>query len=292
MQQAFLVFTFLLALSGYAQKLKVVTSFTVLADMVKNIAEDFVEVRSIVQANGDPHTYEPSAQDICYVSDADCVLINGWHLDDWVNKIVKACGKKHVIFVATKGIVPRKVGGECDPHAWHNPLLGLVYVDNIAQILGKKLPEHAEVIKRNAERYKKRLRDIYQETHARLSAIPRKLRVVVTAHEGFGYFGDAFGITFYAPLGMSSEEEIGPKSLVSLIKTIILRKVKAVFAESITNDRLLKQISDETAVKIGDDLFSDALSEADGPAPTYEKMLQHNATNIVMALEVFKERCG
>lgn len=284
--QWFLIF--FMPLLAAPSKIKVVTSFTVLKDMVQQIGKEHVEVKSIVGANGDPHTYEPSARDVCSLDHADVVFTNGWHLDGWVQKLTQACLNAGPIVCATEGITPRIITTDhCakDPHAWHNPLNGIKYVENITRELCRLRPQLKDVFQKNAAEYIKRLRDAYDQIKAWIDESPADKRVIVTAHEGFGYFGDAFEILFFAPLGMSTEEEVGPRSMVSIIQLIRKTKLNTLFAESISDDRILRQITDDTNANLGPNLYSDSLSEEGGPADSYEKMLLHNAWHIAKSLK-------
>lgn len=269
--------------------LKVVASFTVIKDFVERVGGDLVEVVSIVGPNGDPHSYTPTPQDVCRFANADVVFINGLHLDNWVKKLLSASNRQEKVFEVTAGINPRLVQEEqglvCDPHAWHDPKNAVIYVQNIREILVMLDPAHAEIYRQRAQEYIKKILKLYDYIASLYQDLPETSRVVMTAHEGFGYYGRAFNLYFYAPMGMSTEEEARPRDLARLIKTIGKYGMKVLFAESISNDKVISQIAHETGVELGEPLYSDSLSEPDGPAANYEAMLLHNTKHISAALK-------
>jgi len=276
--------------SAYAapeRVLNVVTSFTVLKDFVQIIGGKYVSVTSVVGPNGDPHTYTPTPSDVQRIAAADVIFVNGLHLDSWFHKLIDASANEGLVAVASSGVKKRYVKEGaltvCDPHAWHDPLNALVYVDNIAQVLCQQDPDHSDFYQRNARSYKEQILMLHHVIQGVFSGLVGEARVVMTAHEGFGYFGRAYDMIFYAPMGMSTEEETRPQDMVFLIKMIRKIGVRTVFAESITNDKVLQQIAREGGATIGEDLFSDSLSDADGPAATYLNMLLHNARVIAQS---------
>ena len=270
-----------LRLFGGPAPVKIVASFTVIKDFVKNIGGDRVVVSSIVGPNGDPHSYTPTPSDVKRLSEADIVFVNGLHLDSWMGKLISSAGKGDSVVEVTRGIKPRMVQEEhgvvCDPHAWHNPENALVYVKNITEALCLIDPEYADSYRKNSECYMLKILQMHSRLKALFATIPLRYRVVLTAHEGFGYFGLAYDIRFFAPMGMSTEEEARPRDMAFLITTVQSLGIHTLFAESISNDKVVQQIAKEGNATVGEVLYSDSLSTECGDAPTYIAMLEHNA---------------
>ncbi|MEM1216940.1 MAG: zinc ABC transporter substrate-binding protein, partial [Bacteroidota bacterium] len=174
--------------------------------------------------------------------------------------------------------------GEFDPHAWQSLDHALTYVDNITAALSKVDPSNAATYYQNRAAYVAEIEALKAEVQASVAALPDDARTVVTPHDAFGYFADAYGLRFEAPQGLSTESEPSAADVAKLIRQIRAENIKAVFLENITDTRLLKQIADETGATIGGSLYSDALSEPDGPAGTYLDMIRHNTTTLVGAL--------
>jgi zinc/manganese transport system substrate-binding protein len=176
-------------------------------------------------------------------------------------------------------------GHAVDPHAWQNPLNGVVYVENIVAGLSKADPHHAADYRARGDQLAAALRAIDTRFKAEFAAIPEARRKIVSSHDAFGYFADAYGIRFVAPEGVSTESEASAADVARIIRQIRADGITALFAESITDPRLLKQIARETDVTIGGALYSDALSPPDGPAPTYLKMFEHNGAALLAAMQ-------
>lgn len=283
--------------------LKAVASFSVLGDFVEEVAGDRVEITTLVGPDGDAHVYQPTPNDARALAAADIVFVNGLGFEGWMERLTEAAGTKAPIIVATEGITPRAFneaeeehehadGGEDhdhdhdvhaghdhgpnDPHAWQSVPNAKIYVADIARALSAADPAGAETYAANAAAYTAKLDALDTEIRAAVGAIPEDHRIIVTSHDAFGYFGQAYGLDFEAPQGMSTESEASAADVASLITQIRKQQVPAVFMESITDPRLLEQISAETGAKIGGTLYSDALSGPDGPAATYIDMMRNN----------------
>ena len=276
----------LTALPATAQdKLKIVASFSILGDMVRQVTGELASVTTIVGPDADAHVYMPNASDAKAVANADVIFLNGLGFETWSDTLIKTSGTKAEVFVATTGISPLKVEGEIDPHAWNTLTNGVVYVTNIADGLSSADLKHAATYKANAKAYSARLMALHTRATAELNKLPEGARTVVTAHDAFGYFANAYGLNFLAPVGVDTDAEPSAKALAKLIDH--LRKVGAgaLFVENISSPALVHQIARETGIKIGGRLFSDALSERDGPATSYEKMFEHNLGTLIAALQ-------
>ena len=277
----------LIALPGTAheQDVRVVASFSILGDMVEEVVGDFASISTIVGPDADAHVYQPSVADARIVAEADIVFVNGLGFETWAETLIAESGTKAVIHVASDGITPIKVDGATDPHAWNSLRNGTIYVRNIANAMGKVLPEHDRSIAAKGQAYIAALETLDAETRARLAMLPVDRRTVVTAHDAFGYLADAYDLTFLAPQGIDTKSEPSARDLAILIEQLRTQTVAALFVENIANSALVRQISDETGITIGGRLFSDALSERGGPATSYLEMLRHNLGALLDALE-------
>lgn len=270
--------------AAHDEKLKVVASFSILGDMVKQVTGDLAEVTTIVGPDADAHVYTPSTSDAKAVAKADVVFINAMGFETWSQALIDNSGTNADIFVATVGVTEVKVDGEVDPHAWNSLPNGMIYVANIAKHMAEIDPDHAEVYKANAESYTMRLQALHDRATGELAKLPADKKTVVTAHDAFGYLASTYGMTFLAPVGIDTEAEPSAKELADLIDHLKAVGAGALFVENITSPALIEQISRETGIEIGGRLFSDALSERGGPATSYEKMFEHNLNTIINAL--------
>src|ERR1700736_5974069 len=269
-------------------KLNVVATFSILADLVKNIGGDRVEVKSLVGPNGDAHVYQPTPNDAKIVSDAKLVFVNGLGFEGWMARLVKASGTKAAMVTATKGVKPRKMdeGGhtEADPHAWQSVPNAKVYVANIYDALVAADPAGKATYAANTAAYLAKLDALDGQVRAAVAAIPAERRKIITTHDAFGYFGAAYGVAFIAPQGVSTESEVSARDVAKIITQIKKQKIPAVFLENVTDERLLKRIADESGARVGGTLYSDALTDEKGVAPTYIDMMRHNVKQLAEAL--------
>lgn len=263
-----------------ADKIKVVASFSILADLVRQVGGERVRVVSIVGADGDAHVFEPSPTHVRMVQDAHVVVVNGISFERWAEGLVRNAGFKGVRCVASKGIRAISHGGGVDPHAWQDPANVKLYVENIAAALGEADPANAGAYVANARRYSARLDGLDREIRQSLASIPRERRKVITSHDAFTYFGDAYDVDFLAPQGTSTHADASAAQLGSLIRQIRSEGIKAVFIENMTGKGAVQQIARETGVKIGGTLYADALPSSGG----YIEMMRHNARLISAAM--------
>jgi zinc/manganese transport system substrate-binding protein len=267
-------------------KVKVVASFSILGDLVKNVGGDRVEVATLVGPGGDAHVYSPSPADARTLAAARLIVLNGLGFEGFIDRLVQASGTKAVIAVASAGVTPRRSeGGAIDPHAWQAVGNAEIYVKNIRDALIKVDPAGRETYEANAAAYLARLDRLDRDVRAAVSSIPPARRKVITTHDAFGYFGAAYGIAFIAPLGVSTETEASARDIARIIRQVRQDEVPALFVENVSDPRLLRRISAETAARIGGTLYSDQLSGPDGPASTYIDMIRHNVGEIVAALK-------
>ena len=280
----------LLAAPARAQeKLKVIATFSILGDFVRNVGGDRLEVGTLVGPNGNAHVYAPSPGDAKKVAEAKLVFVNGMGYEGWLERLVKASGTKAPIVVATKGIKPRAGSGDhdrgrADPHAWQSVANAKIYVANIRDALIAADPTGKDVYQANAATYLARLDALEREVRDTVAKIPADRRRLITSHDAFGYFEVAYGIDFIAPQGVSTEAEPSARDVARIIMQVKQQKIPAVFLENVTDPRLMEQIAKETGARLGGKLYSDALTDRNGEAPSYIDMMRHNARLIAAAL--------
>jgi zinc/manganese transport system substrate-binding protein len=273
------------------EKLKVIASFSILGDLVNNVGGERVEVGTLVGPNGNAHVYAPSPVDARRVFDAKLVFVNGLGFEGWLERLVSASGTKAPIIVASKGIKPRERGddhdhdhGKIDPHAWQSVANAKVYVANIRDALIAADPAGKDAYAANATAYLAKLDALEQEVRDTIARIPADRRRVITSHNSFGYFEDAYGIDFTAPQGVSTEAEASARDIAGIITQIRKQKISAVFLENVTDPRLVRQIAGETGAKVGGTLYSDALTDEKGDATSYIDLIRHNVRQLAAAL--------
>lgn len=267
-----------------ADRVNVVASFSILADMARNVGGDRVDVTALVGPDGDAHVYAPTPADAKKVADARLLIINGLGFEGWMPRLLQASGSKAPVTVATKGIMPRKMGGHDDPHAWQSVANAKIYVANIRDGLIAVAPDQAAIFKANAEAYLAKLEALDRELREAVAKIPQERRKVISTHGAFGYFADAYGVTFFSPLSVSTDAEPSARDIAAIIAQIRDAKIPAVFLENITDPRLIQRIAAETGAKVGGTLYSDSLTGEKGQAPTYIDMVRHNIKALTSAL--------
>ncbi|WP_462381381.1 metal ABC transporter substrate-binding protein [Pseudomonas sp. Marseille-QA0892] len=272
-----------------AKPIEAVASFTVLADMVHQVGGDHVHVSSLVGKNGDPHTYEPTPDAARALKNADVVFVNGLNLEGWMDRLIQASGYQGQPVILTDGITLRmrvKHGKRgADPHAWNSVRNAQVYVHNIMDALIKIDPEHESLYRTNGEQYLERLKAVDAYTKEQIASVPEARRKVLTSHGAYGYFADDYGVAFLSPLGLSTESEASAKDVATLIEQMRKENVHAYFIENSNDPRLVQQIAKATGAQPGGELYVESLSDADGPAPTYETMFRHNVDTMVKAMK-------
>lgn len=274
--------------------LEVVASFSILADMAREVGGERIAVTPLVRPDGDAHVYEPTPADAKAVAAADLVLVNGLGFEGWLERLVGAAGYGGPVAVASAGVTPLDVAAEAghvhddhdaaDPHAWQSLANGRRYVANIAAALKAADPEGALAYDANAAAYLAKIEALDRELRAGFAGLPAERRRIVTSHDAFAYFAAAYGLEIVSPQGLSTESEASAADVAALIRQIRAERISAVFVENVTDPRLIEQISRETGAAVGGSLYSDALSSADGPAPTYLGMFRHNMATLLAAL--------
>jgi zinc/manganese transport system substrate-binding protein len=271
---------------AHSRPLKVVATFSILGDLVKQVGGDLVSVTTLVGPDGDAHTYKPTPNDLKTLVDADLVVENGLGMEGWVTRLISASGFKGRVVIASEGVTARTMdadednstaGGKVtDPHAWQDISNARLYIHTIAHALSEVRPDEAPVFNSQAAAYDGELKKLDLWVKSELTSIPAAQRKIITSHDAFGYFGAAYGVTFMAPQGLSTEVEPTATQVAKLVEQMKAEKVKFVFFENMANPKLVKQLAKDAGATVGKPVFSDALSPADGPALTYVAMFRHN----------------
>jgi zinc/manganese transport system substrate-binding protein len=284
-----------------AEPLKVAASFSILGDLVAQVGGDRVKVETLVGPDGDAHVFSPSPADAKKVAEAKIVFENGLALEGWMSRLVKSSGSKAPVVVAANGVKAREMkedagrshehdhGGHAhdsiDPHAWQSVPNVKVYVANIREALVAADPEGKSDYEANAAAYSVKLDALDAEIRAAWAKVPAERRRIITSHDAFGYYADAYGLEIIAPQGVSTEAEASAKDVARIIRQVKAERIPAVFVENVTDKRLVQRIAKETGAKIGGALYSDALSGKGGPAATYLDMMRSNLRELTTALQ-------
>jgi zinc/manganese transport system substrate-binding protein len=266
-------------------RLKVLATFSILGDFVIAVGGNRVDVTSLVGPNSDAHVYSPAPADARKVADAKVVVTNGLGFEGWMGRLVRASGTKAKVIETTSGIATRKLAdGHADPHAWQSAEHGKIYVANIRDALVATDPPGRADYESNAAAYLAKLDALDRELKAAVASIPAERRRIISSHDAFGYLQQAYGIEFIAPQGLSTESEASARDVARIITQIKREKIPAVFLENISDPRLMERIAKETGARLGGKLYSDALTDRNGDAPSYIDMMRHNMRQIVAAL--------
>jgi zinc/manganese transport system substrate-binding protein len=265
-------------------RLNVVASFSILGDFVRNVGGDKVSVSTLVGPNGDVHVYTPAPDDARKVAAARLLVVNGLGLEGWLPRLVEAAGSKASIVVASKGVASLQNGSGADPHAWQSVSNAKIYVANIRDALIAADPPDAESFRTHAADYLSKLDALDAEVRADIATIPVERRKAISSHGAFRYFAKDYGVEFIAPLGVSTETEPSARDVAAIITQVKAGNIPAVFLENMSDPRLIRQIGSETGAKVGGTLFSDALTEEKGDAPTYIALVRHNIKALTSAL--------
>ncbi len=272
-----------------AKTVDAVASFTVLADIVKQVGGDHVKVKSLVGPDGDPHTFEPTPQDSQALAKADVVFVSGLGMEGWMDRLISASGYTGNVVVASNGVNTRKMEEEgktvTDPHAWNSMQNGVIYATNVMNALIKADPQDEAEIRKSGERYIQQLQQLDGWAKRAFEAVPLSKRKVLTSHDAFGYFGQRYGVTFLAPVGFSTEAEASASDVAAIIKQLKAEHIKTYFVENQTDPRLVKQIASETGAQPGGELYPEALSAANGPAATYVAAFKHNVDAMLATMK-------
>ena len=271
------VFLSLWAVPVWAQPLKVVATNTILADLVRQIGGEDVDVVSLSGLDSDPHAYKPSAADLAKLNGAGLLVINGLGLEDWITEAVQSSGYKGQVLMVARDIEPRKfmVDGvsQVDPHAWQDVMAVRGYALAIELSLCSVDAAHTAQYRQRVAAYDRTLSVLNRWVKEQMASVPKAKRKVVTAHDGFSYFSEAYGVAFLSPRGLESEMVSNPDVLTELANRVKAEGIKAVFVENTTETKSIETIAHDAGVAVAGTLYADALSAA---VPTYEAMMRHN----------------
>ena len=275
--------------SAWAEKFKVVTTFTVIADMAKNVAGDAAEVSSITRAGAEIHEYQPTPGDIKRAQGAQLIISNGMNLELWFQRFYQHLkGVPEV--VVTTGITPMGISegpynGKPNPHAWMSPQNGLIYVDNIRDALVKYDPANAAIYKRNAEAYKQQITAAIAPIRQELATIPEENRWIVTSEGAFSYLARDFGLRELYLWPINADQQGTPQQVRKVIDKVKQEKIPAIFSESTVSDKPARQVARETGANYGGVLYVDSLSAENGPVPTYIDLLKVTTRTLVKGIK-------
>ncbi len=285
-----LLFSVVMAPTGFADdKLKVATTFTILADMASEVAGDAADVVSVTKPGAEIHNYRPSPKDIRRTRDADLILWNGLNLELWFEKFLsRLAGVPSV--VVSDGITPLSINqgpydGKPNPHAWMSSTDALIYVDNIAAALSAADPDNASVYEANAAAYQEKIKAITAPLRERLSSIPETNRWLVSSEGAFSYLARDFELNELFLWPINADAQGTPQQVRNVIDTMREENIPAIFSESTVSPKPAQQVARETGAHYGGILYVDSLSEADGPVPTYLDLLKVTIETLVTGIE-------
>ncbi len=270
-----------------AEKARVVTTFSILADITREIGGDDIQLTNLVGADADAHVFEPAPAQVRAVLESDLVIANGLGFEPWLERLLANGEARGTRIDASKGVVPMTVLEHdqrlVDPHAWQSLGNAEIYARNITQALAQLVPARAAAFEARRDSWLGRLGALRQSIAPRLMALPPERRRVLTSHDAFGYFAQEWRLQFLAAQGVSDAAEPSAAEVAALIRQLRAEGVRAIFVENIRDARLVKQIAEEAGARVGGTLYSDALA-AEGAASTYLGMYRQNVERLLQAL--------
>lgn len=271
-----------------AEKMKVVTTFTVIADIARNVAGDAADVESITRPNAEIHEYSPTPGDLLRAQDADLVLYNGLNLELWFERFFRNLRDVPSV-VVTEGVEPMGISegpysGKPNPHAWMSPANALIYVENIRAAFAERDPANAEIYAANAKAYQAQIEATAAPIRERLGAIPEEHRWLVTSEGAFSYLARDFGLKELYLWPINADAQGTPQQIKKVIDLVREYKIPAVFSESTVSADPAQQVARETGSQYGGVLYVDSLSDETGPVPTYLDLLRVTTETIAAGL--------
>ena len=276
------------AKSSIEEKFKVVTTFTIIADMARNVAGNAAIVESITKPGAEIHDYEPTPQDLVKAQGAKLILWNGLNLETWFKQFFRKLKGIPEVYVS-KGVEPIGISegpyaGKPNPHAWMSPSAGMIYVENIRDALMKYDPANAPVYRKNAENYKRQIQGTIDPIKAQIDSVPPDQRWLVSSEGAFSYLARDFGLKELYIWPINADQEGTPQQVRKVIDVVNAQHIPVVFSESTISPKPAQQIARETDAEYGGILYVDSLSEADGPTPTYIDLLRVTSDTVVKGL--------
>jgi len=271
-----------------AKRLKVVTTFTVIADLARNVAGDAADVESITKPNAEIHNYQPTPGDMLRAQDAGLVLWNGLNLELWFERFFRNLSDVPSA-VVSEGIEPMGIAegpytGKPNPHAWMSPEVAVVYVENIRKAMSAADPANAAAYAANAAAYQEKIRATLEPIRAALAAVPEERRWLLTSEGAFSYLARDFGLRELYLWPINADQQGTPQQVRKVIDAVRANAVPAIFSESTVSADPAKQVARETGIRYGGVLYVDALSDADGPVPTYLDLIRGTTETIAQGL--------
>lgn len=287
--------------------LRVVASFSILADLAAQVAGPVAEVSALVGPDADAHVFQPSPADVRRLAQADLVIVNGLGFEGWMTRLIGSAGYRGPVLTCSDGLKPRAApveagqdhaghahahghgaaqggGGAPDPHAWQDIANARHYVARIRDALVTARPAQAELLRRRAAAYDAELAALDRRIRADFATLAPQQRRVVSSHDAFGYFAAAYGLEFLAAQSWNTDSEPSAADIARLIRQIRRQQIRAVFVENVSDARMVQRIARETGAVVGGTLHSDALSAPGGVADSYLKMMSHNAATLLAGL--------
>lgn len=270
-------------------RLKAVATFSIIADLVQNVAGDKIDLTTFVGADADVHDFEPAPSDVAKLAGAHIVFENGFGLESWLGNLYESSGSQaQRVVLANAVTLIDGAGNDRDPHIWQNPRNAMVMVKSIRDALVKADPNNAQTYQQNAAAYLTKLAALDVEIATTVDTLPKAKRKLVTSHDALGYFAQRYGFEIVGSVIASLNTEAGEPSaqdLVVLVNDIREQGVKAIFLESQSSPKLVERVASEAGVVIGPELYTDALGPAGSAGATYINAMRHNARAIVAALK-------
>ncbi|RXJ04012.1 metal ABC transporter substrate-binding protein [Anaerobacillus alkaliphilus] len=269
-----------------AEGLTIITSFSVLDDIIKNVIGDRGTVSYIIPIGEEPHEYEPVPSDYRKVSEADVFYVNGLDLEEWLEKVVSNVSDTEIVTLSD-GVTPIPLVGddEADPHAWLNPKNVITYVENLVADLVARDPGGEDIYRANAEAYIQELEELDTWIREQVAIIPEQQRVIIVSENAFKYFGEEYGFHTDGIWEINSLEEGTPQQFARLAEVIKDRNVPAVFVETTVDTRYMETVSKEAGVTIAGEVYTDAVGKEGSGAETFIKMIKHNVNVFVDGLK-------
>ncbi len=275
-------------LSSAQARVRLVATFSILGDLLHQLAGDRSDIAVLVGPDSDAHNYQLKPTDVKTILSAQLLLSNGMGFETWLRPVLAttALQGKHVVATNTvdpllRPVLRSEAALPMDPHCWQDAMRFRQYARNAAAGLSEVDPANAGVYRERLATYVKRLEELDAWTKAQIARVPMGKRRVITGHDAFRYFSQAYGVEFHAPRGMNLESEPSARDVALLIAMIREKNIKALFMENLTNPRLIEQVARDSGAVAGPPLYSDALSAAGGPAATYVAMMTYNVTLLV-----------
>ena len=272
---------------GQEDKPLVVASASMIADIAKNIGGNHINIEMIVPIGGDPHLHEPTPDNVRLVANADIILINGLTFEGWITELIDNSGTDGETYIVTDGVevlTNQTYKNSADPHAWMNASNGIIYAQNIKNALVALDPTNESSYEANYSSYMNLLKDLHEEIITKIQTIPADQRILITSHDAFQYYGEAYNIRLEAIIGISTEAEAQTSDIIRVNKVIREHNIPAIFVESTINPKLINQLATDNDISIGGELYADSLGDEQSPADTYINMLRYNTETIVTAL--------